>query len=182
MLRLQVEKLKDEELILDIAEKAEEFPALHDLEEQGQCRFTQGVTGRLRTFRAGEYIEVQGAVATRVIFACSRCLEDVEVPLEVEVALTFVPYSEEEDREEGEEVELEAEDLGLIPYCGDEIDLNQALQEQVVMALPLRPLCKDDCKGLCPRCGINRNVQDCDCTAPVMNNKFAALKDFKVDR
>ncbi len=50
------------------------------------------------------------------------------------------------------------------------------------MALPLRPLCKEECKGLCPRCGANRNVEDCDCAAPIMNSKFAALKDFKVDR
>ncbi len=182
VLRLQAEKLKDEELALDVAEKAEEFPALHELQEQGQCRFTRDISGRLRAFRAGDYVEVQGTVATSVIFACSRCLEDVEILLEVEVDLTFVPHSEDEDREEEEEVELEAEDLGLISYHDDEIDLHHALQEQVVMALPLRPLCKEECKGLCPRCGANRNVEDCDCAAPIMNSKFAALKDFKVDR
>ena len=182
VLRLQVEKLKDEESVLEIAEKAAEFPALRELQEQGQCRFTRDISGRLRVFRAGDYVEVQGAVATSVVFACSRCLEDVEIPLEVEVDLTFVPHSEDADREEEKEVELEAEDLGLIPYHDDEIDLHQALQEQVVMALPLRPLCNDGCKGLCPRCGANRNVEDCDCTAPIMNNKFATLKDFKVDR
>jgi uncharacterized protein len=183
VLRLQVEKLKDDELVLDVAEKAEEFPALAELQDQGQCRFARDLRGRLRAFRAGEYVEVQGGIATSAIFVCSRCLEDVEVPLEIEVDLTFAPHSEDEGLEEDEEeVELEAQDLGLIPYHGDEIDLHQALQEQVVMALPLRPLCSEGCKGLCPRCGANRNVEDCDCPAPIMNNKFAALKDFKVDR
>ncbi|MGE4345035.1 MAG: DUF177 domain-containing protein [Geoalkalibacter sp.] len=182
-MRLQVEKLKDDELVLDVAEKAEEFPALAELQDQGQCRFARDLRGRLRAFRAGEYVEVQGGIATSAIFVCSRCLEDVELPLEIEVDLTFAPHSEDEGLEEDEEeVELEAQDLGLIPYHGDEIDLHQALQEQVVMALPLRPLCSKGCKGLCPRCGANRNVEDCDCPAPIMNNKFAALKDFKVDR
>lgn len=181
-LRLQVEKLKDEEVVLEVAEKAEKFPALLDLQEQGQVRFDEPVRGMLRAFRADDYIEVQGRIETRAQMPCSRCLEKAVVPIAVDIALTFTPRAAESDHEPEEEVELQAEDLGLISFDGDEIDLHEALQEQIIMALPLRPLCNEKCQGLCPRCGVNRNLEDCECSSPVLNNKFAALKDFKPDR
>ena len=82
----------------------------------------------------------------------------------------------------GEEVELSAEEMGLIPFAGEEIDLREALQEQFIMALPQRALCREACKGLCPHCGADLNRVSCGCEPPAFNSRFDALKSFKADK
>jgi uncharacterized protein len=79
-------------------------------------------------------------------------------------------------------IELSAEEGGLIIFAGREIDLKEALQEQVVMSIPMRPLCAETCKGLCSRCGANLNDGDCGCRQNSFNIKFAALKDLKLNQ
>ena len=81
-----------------------------------------------------------------------------------------------------EEIEIEVEEIGMMYFKGEEIDLQQGIQEQVVMAFPLRPLCDENCKGLCPKCGSDLNQADCECEPEPVSNKFAALKNLKLDK
>jgi uncharacterized protein len=81
-----------------------------------------------------------------------------------------------------EEVELRVEDIGLIYFRGEEINLRDGIQEQVVMAFPLRFLCTEACKGLCTQCGADLNQGDCGCKVEPTTNKFAALKDLKLNK
>jgi uncharacterized protein len=67
-------------------------------------------------------------------------------------------------------------------YSGDEIDLTHEIEEQVAMDIPFKPLCGEECKGLCPVCGTDLNAADCGCSKEPVNLKFSALKDFKVSR
>jgi uncharacterized protein len=98
-------------------------------------------------------------------------------------ALTFVRELPKVTDEAGdEEVELNAEEMGLILFHGEEIDLGEAIAEQVIMALPMHPLCQEECRGLCPQCGTNLNETDCGCERPAFNVKFAALKNIKMDK
>jgi uncharacterized protein len=83
---------------------------------------------------------------------------------------------------EPQEVELSAEDMGIVYFQGEKINLKDAIQEQVVMEFPLRPLCKPDCKGLCPRCGADMNEDPCDCDQRPPPGKFAALKNLKLEK
>ncbi|WP_305043915.1 YceD family protein [Geoalkalibacter sp.] len=181
-MRFYVEKLKEKDVVLEFSEAVENFPALNALTQSGECRFSGPVSGTLRAYLANSFVEVEGQVAARVVQACSRCLKDIEAPLRASFALTFSSGLPPIEGGEDSEVELSAEDMGLIPFEGDEIDLRDAVQEQVIMELPVRPLCDESCRGLCAQCGANRNETECGCGAPVFNNKFAALKGFKAQK
>ena len=76
-------------------------------------------------------------------------------------------------------LELATDDLDVYPYTGDVIDLEPLVREQFVLAVPYAPLCKDDCRGLCPQCGVDRNVTACECEKPI-DPRFAALQGLKL--
>lgn len=180
---IQVEKIKDDGLSLAFEEGLEAFPMLADIAGAGECEFIAPFTTRLRAIRAHDMVEVEGEVSTRVRLCCSRCLDPFEAPLVASFALTYTEELPQVADEEGaEEVEIDADEMGLILFHGDEIDLRQAVEEQVVLALPLRPLCREKCKGLCARCGADLNEGECGCDRSDFNIKFAALKDFKVEK
>jgi uncharacterized protein len=130
----------------------------------------------------GGHVFAQGTVEGWLTVACSRCVGPVRVPLRESLHVTFVPSSQTadapaEEADEGE-VELAADDLDVFPYEGDVVDLEPLIREQFVLAVPFAPLCKDDCKGLCPQCGTDRNVASCTCEKPI-DPRFAALEALK---
>jgi uncharacterized protein len=182
LLRFYVEKLKEKDFSLEFSEAAEDFPGLVALMHNAECRFAGVIKGRVRAFMANDFIEVEGEVTASALMPCGRCLKDVEVPLHSEFALTFASEAPALEPEQEEDVELSPERMGLIPFAGEEIDLREIVQEQVIMELPLRPLCETGCKGLCPQCGANLNEGQCGCSIPVFNNKFSALKGFKATK
>ncbi len=182
-MQLHVDDIKEVGLALDYREPPETFPALEDLQQQAEVRFEGPVLVTGRVQRIAELIEVEGVVKAVASMPCSRCLETVPLSLESRFALTFSkdqPIVTEEDTDQ--EIELSAEEMGLIPYTGEDIDLREAIQEQVIIALPLQPLCRPDCRGLCPQCGADLNRETCNCQPPVFNNRFGNLKDIKIER
>jgi uncharacterized protein len=76
----------------------------------------------------------------------------------------------------------EREDLEYSVYDGEEIDLTPFIREQMLLALPTRPLCSDDCRGLCPRCGANRNERDCGCREDMFDPRLSVLRSLKLYR
>lgn len=76
-------------------------------------------------------------------------------------------------------LELATDDLDVFPYAGDAVDLEPLVREQFILAVPFAPLCKDDCLGLCPQCGIDKNVESCACEKPI-DPRFAALQGLKL--
>jgi uncharacterized protein len=84
-----------------------------------------------------------------------------------------------EQERPGEETELLAEEIDLIPFDGDEIDLVEGLQEQLVLALPLKPVCGQDCKGICPKCGADLNRMPCGCEKDRIDPRMAVLGKLK---
>ncbi len=180
-MRIRVDDIHEEGIALDSSEAAEDFPLLAEMIEAGEVAFAAAVRTRIRVVRVRGMVEAEGEVRTTMRFACSACLQEFEAPVASSFALTFVRELPQVSDESGEEVQLSAEEMGMIPFHGEEIDLHDAVAEQIVMTLPIRPLCRELCKGLCPQCGADRNEGECGCVRPVMNNKFAALKDFRVD-
>jgi len=79
-----------------------------------------------------------------------------------------------------EDLELTAEELEMSYYHGDFIDLAPMICEQIVLQAPMRVLCTDDCKGLCPHCGINLNSGSCNCHSDVVDDRLAVLKNFRI--
>jgi DUF177 domain-containing protein len=119
-----------------------------------------------------------GRVQTTLELLCSRCLEPFRWPVDAEFDLRYHPQSA--NTGDGEREVADA-DLGTAFYEHDEIDLGQLMQEQFYLSLPMKPLCADDCKGLCPSCGTNWNRATCGCANAWDDPRLAALKALNLD-
>ncbi|MGC4080722.1 MAG: DUF177 domain-containing protein [Vicinamibacterales bacterium] len=117
-----------------------------------------------------------GRVTTTLELPCSRCLEPFTIAIDAPFDLRYQPHAEHRG---GGEREVEVDDIDTAFYENDEIDLGQLMQEQFYLALPMKPLCKDDCKGLCPTCGTNLNKATCDCNTQWEDPRLAALRSLK---
>lgn len=176
---IQIDKLKRRPRQIEIDEQASDFLVLKELVEQGTITFNNRISGVCKVAWAGDTVDVVGELMTTVAMPCSRCLKPVVNPLTIPVELTYV-VDVGEGEIVGEDLEVPGEELGLIAYSGPEIDLRPDLEQEVVMALPQRPLCKEACRGLCPVCGSDLNQKTCSCEPSVFHSGLAALKDFKV--
>ena len=117
-----------------------------------------------------------GHTGTTLEVPCSRCLEPMAVPVDAAFDLRYQPHSE--NTGEGER-EIEEDDLTTAFYRNDEIDLEHLMREQFYLALPMKPLCSDDCKGLCAMCGTNLNRGTCDCKRDFADPRFDALRELR---
>jgi uncharacterized protein len=124
----------------------------------------------------GEAYRVTGRVETRLQLECGRCLESFEIPIDSPFELRYVP--EVVAGAEGEEREVTEDDLTTSFYKEESIDLGELMHEQFVLALPMKPLCSDACKGLCVHCGTNLNKATCDCAPEWTDPRLAALKNL----
>ena len=137
--------------------------------------FPTAAAVRVDYYRAGQELFFQGHIDGTVVGHCARCLEEYTFNLGKDFFVMLVPKLDLPA-----DVELSDDDLDLSFYDGDHIDLSPLMREQIVLALPTRPLCRDDCKGLCPTCGANLNTQACACTASSGDSRLAVLRDLKV--
>jgi len=124
-----------------------------------------------------ERFRLAGTVRTRLELSCSRCLEPFTLPIDSAFDLQYLPM--EADEGHADDREVGDEDLDASVYRDDQIDLNELLREQIYLALPMKPLCRDDCAGLCPQCGTNRNTGTCACAPQWEDPRLAPLKRLK---
>ena len=117
-----------------------------------------------------------GATETTLELPCSRCLEPMTVPVNASFDLRYQPHSTNVG---DDEQEIEEDDLTTAFYQNDEIDLGQLMREQFYLALPMKPLCSEGCKGLCAMCGTNLNKGSCDCKIDWEDPRLAALKELR---
>ena len=129
-------------------------------------------------FKDKQQFRVVGGVKTTLELACGRCLEPFTLSVDQAFDLRYQPHAH--NTGEGER-EIEEDDLTTAFYENDEIDLGQLLREQFYLALPMKPLCSDGCKGLCPVCGTNLNRSTCDCNRQWEDPRLAALKTLRKD-
>ena len=116
---------------------------------------------------------VKGRAQTRVELQCSRCLEDFEMPVDANFELRYVPAI---DAEAEPEREIAEDDLTTAFYAEGALDVIEMLREQFQLALPMKPLCSQACRGLCPHCGANLNSTDCGCHLTWEDPRLAVLK------
>ena len=126
--------------------------------------------------RAGNEVFVNGHVETRVQLECDRCLKSVELPVSADFALEYIPGV---DYESSSVAALSEDELSVSVFDGEAIDVDEIVKEQVLLAVPARTLCREDCKGICPECGIDRNTGDCNCIPNEIDPRWAALKNLK---
>jgi len=128
-------------------------------------------------FKDKQAFRLAGRVQTTLELKCSRCLEPFTIPVDQEFDLRYQPHTA--NTGEGER-EIEEDDLTTAFYEKDEIDLGHLMHEQFVLALPMKPLCSDACKGLCAVCGTNLNTSTCDCKPTWEDPRLAALRELTV--
>jgi uncharacterized protein len=119
---------------------------------------------------------VLGRAVTRLEMPCSRCVEPFEFPVDARFELRYVPQTQavEEDAER----EIREDDLTTSYYREGTLDVIEMLREQFQLALPMKPLCADACRGLCPECGTNWNRGECSCTPVWEDPRLAPLKQL----
>lgn len=133
------------------------------------------VRGRLSAADSDHWLELDVAFAVEA--PCDRCAEPTRT--QIEAANRILVVLRQPTAAAAQEVQLAAEDLGLLELVEPELDARPLVIEQVQLELPARPLCREDCRGVCPRCGRNRNEGDCDCTEPAADPRWAALAELK---
>jgi len=120
-----------------------------------------------------------GSVASELELPCSRCLEPLRLPVAARFDLRYLPVAK---AAVDTEREVDEDDLGTSYYRNDEIDLNELLREQFYLVLPMKPLCQEDCRGLCSQCGTNLNTGACACQPVWEDPRLAALKSLGKSR
>ena len=141
----------------------------------GEAELTDDVTFSGNIFAKDGKVHVDGSIKANVLLDCTRCLEQVTRHFDILFDDVFVDASEE-NRDDEIEIEAEAMDESLV--IGGKIDMRDVVREQILLALPEQVFCKDDCKGLCPKCGGNRNLIDCKCEEKEIDPRWAALQNL----
>jgi len=127
--------------------------------------------------KGGEGVQLKGVVSFVAELVCSRCLERFERPFQTRLNVRLVP--ELSRIALPREATLHRDDLDLASYDGHTVEVNPFVRDAVLLALPLRSLCHESCRGLCLRCGQNLNRGICDCSATAVDPRWAKLDDIK---
>jgi len=176
-LQISISNIPEEGLDLRFSESGEWFRrALPVGDDCGLDARKIGVQCRVEKVLGN--VSIKGRIDVEGELECCRCLERFEFPVEIEFKYVLTPA---EDLEE-DDLELTYADLEYGHYSGEMMDLGQIVVEQILLQVPIKPLCTDSCKGLCPTCGINLNIQKCDHKTQQASSPFAALKNFKVKK
>jgi len=176
-MKFQLEDIPEGGLEADFSEAEEWLDERLRAEEKRLFRIIGPIRVHLKLSRAGSMIHVKSRLETRVELLCARCLESFSVDLNSEFGTVLKPRP---NLPLVEERELNREDLESDFYEGEEINLTPFVQDQLLLTLPQKALCREDCRGLCSRCGKNLNRDACQCPPALMDPRFQALKDLKV--
>lgn len=174
-MKIIIHNIPEEGLHLQFHKDSDWFQNLLPEKERNDFSL-QDVTVQCTVKRMCENVFIDGNLDTIVFSKCCRCLEVTQIPVTSVFRYTFVPA-----KDAGEEVEeLASEDLEYGHYRDDVIDLDTVIFEQIMLQIPMKVLCNEACKGLCPHCGINLNTARCDCHADFVDERLAVLKKLKI--
>ncbi len=174
-MKLSVNDIDDVGKVLVYAEPTDTLNTLLVHGNVCDFEFQKPAEVRLGYRRSGQELFFYGRVAGQVIGHCGRCLENYTFDVASDFSFVLVPKSPMPM-----EIELNEEDLDLSFYEGEEVDVSPLVLEQIVLTLPTRPLCKENCQGLCPQCGVNHNYETCACVVEQGDPRLAVLRNLKL--
>jgi uncharacterized protein len=169
-MRIEIDQLESGEKTFAHTYEPEEL-----ILDEERARLTEAPQVRGRASRKGNEVRLRGHLTARAEVDCDRCLKTVAVPIEAEFDATYIPASEYALKETAE---LQTDDLLLSVYEGDAVAVDEIVREQILLELPARALCREECQGLCPVCGTDRNTNDCSCEQKETDPRWAALKNL----
>jgi len=144
------------------------IPELQSGEEN--TRLASDIDVDLVLTKALREVTVLGNLSFSIEAPCSRCLDTVRLDIQPEIRLLLSPADKVKD----------VDDIDHETYRGDEVDLDDYLRGLIAVSLPVKVVCGEDCKGLCPKCGANLNRESCDCEKQWEDPRFAVLKKLKL--
>ncbi|MBI4715108.1 MAG: DUF177 domain-containing protein [Nitrospirae bacterium] len=166
-MKVIVSKIQEEGEVLSATENADMVGFSQD-EIEGEIDVTASI------HRAGESLFFEGTIRTTIRLQCSRCLKEFLLPTDIQFSGIGEPLPESQ----GEDEELSRGDIDVHYYQGDVLEFNDIFHEQIVLSFPMRPLCDEGCKGLCPRCGRDLNEGPCMCKETSTDPRWTSLKRF----
>ena len=169
-MRIELENLKGSKGDFAHVYQPEE---LNPVDDRIQLIAPIAVNGKVRL--AGNEVFVNGHVETRAQVECDRCLKPIELPVNADFALEYITGSEYESTDVAE---LSEGEMSVAVFDGEAIDVDEIVKEQILLAVPTRMLCREDCKGICPQCGADRNMGECSCVTDDIDPRWAALKNL----
>jgi|SRR5262245_37005951 len=140
-------------------------------------RLSAPATARGQIRRQSGEVRLSGELHGEVEIPCGRCLKPVKLPLDLEFSERFVPAVAWRDEDQHE---LQSEDLDVSIFGGEVIDLDDLVREEIMLAVPGHILCDNDCRGLCPLCGIDRNLSTCNCNEGQGDSRWDKLKELRM--
>lgn len=178
-MKVLVDDIPESPKAIEFSESIEELNETYAKGKTREFRFPPLVDVDIVCYRSGRQIFFRGSFRGRIESSCSRCLKDFSMSVEHEFdfVLSPVPFGSN-----GSTEELRREELGLSYYSGDEIDFAPLIREQVMLALPTRPLCAENCRGLCGGCGVDLNYEDCRCPRAAEDPRMAFFRTLRIDR
>jgi uncharacterized protein len=177
MLQIHIGSITDNGLTVEQQVDPLALPLLRAVAREGSVGFPQAVHARIHASLSGDTVLIDGTIRTMVRLFCSRCLAPFAYDVESEFSVAAMPETDSLIAPEAsDDIELTAGDMNVIVYHGDSFDLGNEISQQIIMALPFKPLCRETCKGLCSQCGADLNKGPCGCDSREKNNPFEVLK------
>jgi uncharacterized protein len=146
-------------------------------QKRGEFRFPPFLNVNLTHYRSGQDLFFHGHLDRVIEACCSRCLRFYSFSLEKDFDFFLTP-----EPPTAKSRELYRDEMGLSFYSSEDINLSPFIRDQVLLALPMRPLCDEGCRGLCPSCGVNLNHESCLCPAPSGDTRMAFFRNLRLDR
>lgn len=175
-MKIFVAQITDTPKELSFTERTEELNRL----SSGDARdfhFPQQLNVQVTYHRSGADLFFYGRIGGTVEGCCGRCLKDYSFPLKKEFDFILAP-----DTRSTKSKVLNQEEMGLSYYSKEEIDLSPFVREQALLALPTRPLCGEDCRGLCPGCGADLNEDSCRCSSSQDYPRMTVFRAMKLQQ
>ncbi|MBI4639399.1 MAG: DUF177 domain-containing protein [Candidatus Tectomicrobia bacterium] len=174
MMLIDIDQIPEEGLKLEFQEP----PTILEFEDQG-VRISGLVSIFCHVQKYRSTVFVRGRIFTVLEMECGRCLETFPYRLESELEVDYQPAPAQEESEE--EVVLEDKELLTMYYTGREINLTEAVRDQIALEIPIQPIFSEQCRGLCPTCGTNLNIASCHCAIEKVDPRWEALKSLRRD-
>lgn len=169
-MEIKVADIPEEGLKLELTYEASDFEGLGE-----EVRVSSPVTAVFSLKKIETTVYLAGGMEADAELSCSRCGKPFEVHMTAQFKLDMVPM---ESLSREEERELQAGDLEVEFYKNGVIDIKDFLREQVLLQVPMKPLCVEDCRGLCQYCGQDLNLAQCSCEPPAGHPGLSGLKDL----